>query len=187
MLRNAPARLWPRGIVAPNRRQRLTDVLGAGERVLWTGAPDTMATLRTQRALWWVGVPWTCAAIALSAYGLIPWNLDFFAIVLGGVFLATPLLITFQAGGTVYAITDRRAILRHNALGQHQVVSIDFAEMDESFEILPTGPNTGHLYFASGQSTRLAYADYDGKLAFRELRDPEAVRDLLERIRAHAR
>jgi len=179
------AKRWPRGVVAPNRRLRLAGMLDNGEPVLWTGAPDVSATLGTQKAWWWLGAPWTVAAVALSAYGLIPWNLDFFAIVLGGVFLAAPLLLTFQAGGTVYAITDQRAILRHDALGQHQVVSIPFAEMDETFEILPTGPNTGHLYFASGQSTRLPYADYDGKLAFRELRDPEAVRDLLERIRAH--
>jgi hypothetical protein len=176
---------WPNGVVAPNRRMMLWSILWPGERVLWTGAPNTQATLRTQIALWWVGVPWTLAAVTLHVLGLIPWNLDFFAIVLGVVFLAAPFLLVFQADGTIYAITGRRALVRHDALGKMEIVSVPFEDTDEAFEIVETGKGTGHLYFASGLSTKLSYVDFDGKYAFRELKDPQAIKALFERIRAH--
>ncbi len=181
--RNAAPPAWPQGVVAPGKRARLAYLLKPGERILWTGNPDTGATLRTQIALWWVGVPWTVAAVTLHILGLIPWDLDFSAFVLGGVLLAAPFLLAVQAGGTIYAFTDRRAIIRHNALGKKEIVSVPFAETDESLEIMETGKGTGHLYFASNMSTKLSYVDFDGKLALRELRDPQGVRNLLERIR----
>ena len=176
---------WPNGLVAPNRRIKLSPILWSGERVLWTGAPNTAATLRTQFALWWVGVPWTIAAITLHFLGLIPWDIDFFAIVFGLVFLAAPFLMAFQADGTIYAITDRRALVRHDALGKKEIVSVPFEDTDDELSIIETGQDTGHLYFASGMSTKLSYVDFDGKYAFRELKDPQAVKALFERIRAH--
>ncbi len=56
--------------------------------------------------------------------------------------------------------------------------------MDDRLEILPVRPGIGHLYFASGASSRVSDADYTGKLAFRELAQPEAVAQVLERARA---
>lgn len=81
-------------------------------------------------------------------------------------------------------VTDRRAIIRNDALGKQEIVSVPFKEMDEKLEILPVRPGTGHLYFASNLSAKANDADFAGRLAFRELAKPEAVADLLQRLRA---
>jgi hypothetical protein len=59
--------------------------------------------------------------------------------------------------------------------------------MDENLEVMPTRGTTGHLYFASKMSTKLADADFDGKLAFRELPRAHEIADLLNRIRKHGK
>jgi hypothetical protein len=178
---------WPRGVVAPNKSTRLRPLLEPGERILWTGHADIGSTLRTQLALWWFGMPWTIAAIVLASFKLIPADWQYLMLVVGGVFLAAPFLLAFHAGGAIYAITDRRAIIKRDALGQKQTVSVPFDDMDKELEVLTTHGTTGHLYFASKMSTKLADADYDGKLAFRELPRAGEVADLLNRIRHHGK
>jgi hypothetical protein len=178
---------WPRGIVAPNKSAKLKYLLEPGERILWTGNADIGSALRTQLALWWLGMPWTIAAIVLTALNLIPPDWQYLTLVVGGVFLVGPFLLAFHAGGAIYAITNMRAIIRRDALGQKQTVSVPFDEMDEELEVMATHGDTGHLYFASKRSTKLADADYDGKLAFRELPRANEVADLLKRIRRHGK
>ena len=163
----------------------LASMLQSGERVLWTGHPDPLSTLRTQLALWWVGVPWMIITLTLHAFGLIAEDWIFLPVVTGGVFLVAPFLLVFQAGGTIYAITDRRAIIKHDALGKHQTVSVPFEDMDDKLEIMETRPGVGHLYFASKMSTKLCCVDFDGKLAFRELGRARETASLLEKIREH--
>lgn len=169
----------PRG-----RRAAINALLEPGETVKWIGIPDLLSTLRTQLVLWWVGLPWTAIALTLYFYGLIPVDWAPFVVVPGLVFVAAPFLLTFYADGTVYAITNLRAIIKHDAIGKKQTVSVPFEDTDERMEILPVRPGVGHLYFASGMSTELSNVDYTGKLAFREIAQPEAVADLLDKIRA---
>ncbi len=176
---------WPRGFVAPAKSARLAPLLKEGERVLWTGHADVGSALRTQIVMWWVGMPWTIGAVVLIAFNVIPQNFQFTVLAFGGLFLAAPFLLTFHATGAIYAITNRRAIIKRDALGQKQTVSVPFEDMDEKLEIMGTNGETGHLYFASRMSTRLADADFDGKLAFRELPRAQEVADLLDRIRNH--
>jgi hypothetical protein len=126
-------------------------------------------------------------ALTLLWFGLIPSDWDLFVIAPGLVFVAAPFLLVFYAGGTIYAITDRRAIIKHDALGKRQTVSVAFADMDDKLEILATRPGIGHLYFASGLPTKLSDVDYTGKLVFREIAKPEDVAQLLERIRAQGK
>ena len=178
---------WPRGFVAPAKSARLAPLLEQGERVLWTGHADVGSALRTQIALWWLGMPWTIGALVLIAFNVIPQDWQFLILVAGGAFLAAPFLLAFHAAGAIYAITSRRVIIRRDALGQQQTVSVPFADMDETLKVLETNGTTGHLYFASGRSTRLADTDYDGKLAFRELPRAHEVADLLDRIRRHGK
>ena len=71
---------------------------------------------------------------------------------------------------TVYAITDRRALIVRNGL-RPDVVSCPFERMDATPEIMTAGGRGGHLYFASDMSTKLRDVDYTGKLAFRDLAD----------------
>jgi hypothetical protein len=176
---------WPRGFVAPAKSAKLAPLLEKGERVLWTGHADIGSALRTQLALWWLGMPWTIGALVLIYFNLVPHDWRFLILVVGGVFLAGPFLLAFHAAGAIYAITNRRAIIRRDALGQKQTVLVPFEEMDENLEVMETRGTTGHLYFASKMSTKLADADFDGKLAFRELPRAQEVADLLNRIRTH--
>jgi hypothetical protein len=178
---------WPRGFVAPAKSARLAPLLKEGERVLWTGHADVRSALRTQIVMWWVGMPWTIAALVLIYFNVIRQDFQFLTLVIGGLFLAAPFLLTFHAAGAVYAITNRQAIINRDALGQKQIVCVRFEDMDEKLEVMPTNGDAGHLYFASRMSTRLADVDFDGKLAFRELPRAQEVADLLDRIRNHGR
>ena len=113
---------WPRGFVAPAKSAKLAQLLENGERVLWTGHADVGSALRTQIALWWLGMPWTIGALVLISFNVIPQDWRFLVLVVGGVFLAAPFLLAFHAAGAIYAITDRRAIIKRDALGQKQTV-----------------------------------------------------------------
>ncbi len=170
-------------VVAPGRRAAITALLRPGETVRWIGAPDFISTLRTQLVLWWIGLPWSGIALALYFSGLIPSDWTPFVIAPGLVFVAAPILLMFYADGTVYAITNLRAIVNHDAIGKKQTVSVPFEDMDERLEILPTRAGIGHLYFASGMSGELSNVDHTGRLAFREIAKPEAVAQLLEQVR----
>jgi hypothetical protein len=178
---------WPRDFVAPAKSAKLAPLLEKGERVLWTGHADVSSVLRTQIALWWLGMPWTIGGLVLIYFNVIRQDWQFLVLVVGGVFLAAPFLLTFHAAGAIYAITNRRAIIKRDALGQKQTVSVPFEDMDETLKVMQTNGTAGHLYFASKMSTKLADADYDGKLAFRELPRAHEVADLLDRIRKHGK
>ena len=178
---------WPRGFVAPAKSARFAPLLKEGERVLWTGHADVGSALRTQIVMWWVGMPWTIGAVVLIYFNVIRQDFQFLTLVIGGLFLAAPFLLAFHAAGALYAITNRRAIINRDALGQKQIVCVPFEDMDEKLEVMPTNGETGHLYFASRMSTKLADADFDGKLAFRELPRAQEIADLLDRIRNHGK
>ena len=176
--------VWPSGVVPRGKRTALVALLDEGEQVLWTGSPDPFSTLRTQSALWWFGIPWLALTLVALLMGWIPNGWAVPAFLPGIAFTVAPLLLAAYAGGTLYAITDRRAIIRHDALGKQETVSVPFEDMDAALEILPVRKGVGHLTFASGMSRRLSNVDHTGKLAFRELQDAEAVAALLERARS---
>ena len=175
--------VWPNGVVPRGKRTALLALLEDGEQVLWTGSPDARSTLRTQGVLWLFGIPWLALALAALWAGWIVRDWAIPVLLPGLAFTAAPILLAIYAGGTIYAITDRRAIIRHDALGKQETVSVHFGDMDEKLEILPVRPGIGHLYFASGMATDLSDVDHTGKLAFRELPDAEGVAALLERVR----
>ena len=174
---------WPSGVIPHSKRQALIALLQDGEQVLWTGSPDPLSTFRTQSVMWWFGIPWVALALAALMLGWIPDGWTFLAFAPGLALTAAPVLLAVYAGGTVYAITNHRAIIRHDGIGKQSTVSVRFEDMDKTLEILPTRKGVGHLYFASGMSTKLSNVDHTGKLAFRELPDPEDVAALMERIR----
>jgi len=168
-------------------KSALADVLQPDEKVIWAGRPDPMATLRTQLFWWWLGIPVLVIALILHFGDVMSRDWSAAPVGIALALLAAPALMVAQAYGTIYAITDRRVIIRHDALGKRQVVDYTFGELDEALEILESGPEIGHLYFASGARSKVAYADYTGKVAFRELRKPEQVKALLEKVRKEAR
>ncbi len=107
-----------------------------------------------------------------------------FLIAPGLALTAAPAVMMFFAKGTTYAITNRRAIIKHDTVSNQRLVAVDFEDMDDKLEILPVSPTIGHLYFASGLRTKWVDVDYTGKLAFRHVAAPELVAECLERARS---
>jgi hypothetical protein len=160
----------------------LKDELEAGETVVWAARPNVYSIIRTQKGLWWLGGVWLAAAAAALWLRWIGWEV-FAPLGLAGVaFFAGPFLNLFEGDRTVYAITNRHALIVHNGM-KPQTVRTPFREMDDKLEVLETGYGAGHVYFASGKSTRLRNADYTGKLAFRDVANAHSVAKILDNVR----
>jgi hypothetical protein len=161
----------------------LADILKPKEKVIWAAHPDVLSTLRTKIVIWWVGVPLTFAVLGLTMSGkvsstiLTPLGLVAFAL------MAAPFVMLFENAYTIYAITNRRALIARRAPSRGPLVSCDFNAMDDRLEILETGGGGGRLYFASGWSTKVRDTDHTGKLAFRDVGKVHAVAKLLDKTR----
>jgi hypothetical protein len=99
----------------------------------------------------------------------------------GLMMVAAPFVMLLHDLQTLFAITDRRALIVRTAWGKRTVTATRFEDMDAAFEILDIGRGAGHLNFASARSTRSPDTDYTGRYGFRCVRNPTAVRDILER------
>jgi hypothetical protein len=175
-------------IVPGAAKSALADVLQPDEKIIWAGRPDPFSTFRTQMFWWWVGVPLMALTLGLRFYGVISPDIAFFPMMAAFTLLAAPVIMVVFATGTVYAITDRRVIIKHDTVRtKRQLLWYSLEQLDKDFEILKSGDNIGHLYFISGARSKVPDADYTGKVAFRELRKPEDVKALLEKVRKEAR
>jgi hypothetical protein len=170
-------------VIAPaHALTMLASKLEPGERVLYARRPDISVTLRNKLVLWWIGVPWCIGIFGLYFAGrasttiMVPFALVGLAIVIA------PILLAIDTQYTLYALTDRRALIVHDWF-RPQTVSCPFERMDEKPELLTAGGKGGHLYFASGFPPRLRDVDYTGKLAFRDLADVPDAAEALQRAR----
>ncbi len=175
-------------MIAPQQAAlQLADILQPDEKVIWAARPDARSILRTKSVIWWVGVPLTLAVLGLSMSGkvssgiLVPLGMAAFAL------MAAPLIMLFETTLTIYAITDRRALIARRPPSRPPLTSCGFDAMDERLEILETGGGAGHLYFASGRSTKNRDTDYTGKLAFRDVGKAHDVAKLLDKARGKAK
>ncbi|MBR0826811.1 hypothetical protein JQ596_14770 [Bradyrhizobium manausense] len=164
-------------------RRLLADTLEDGERVIWQGQPDGVAHMMMWRFLWWVGGLWLLATIIALANGWIGVSARPLLMV-GAAMLAAPFVLLLHDLQTLFAITNRRALILRTAWGRRTFRATSFPAMDREFEILDIGRGAGHLNFASGVSTRSPDTDYTGRYGFRCVRDPVRIRDILERARA---
>jgi hypothetical protein len=164
----------------------LAGILQPDERVIWTGRPDPAATFRTQLFWWWLGMPVLGITVGLRYAGIISPDISYIALVIAFTFLVAPAVMVAVAYGTTYAITDRRVIIKYDTVRTRQrLVWYSLETLDKEFEILNSGENVGHLYFMSGARSEVPDADYTGKVAFREVRNPREVASLLESARKH--
>lgn len=160
----------------------LSDKLEPGERVLYAVRPDSWVALRNKMFLWWIGVPWCIGVLGLFFAGRASPVLAVPLVMVGIALVAAPIIVAIETQYTVYAITDRRALIVRNGL-RPDLVSCPFERMDAIPEIMTAGGRGGHLYFASGMSTKLRDVDYTGKLAFRDLADVQTAALRLEAAR----
>ncbi len=171
-------------MIAPQQAAlALADILQPGERVIAAVQPDMRAILRSKRFLLWIGLPWLFAVALLYATGTLSGGVLAPFALAGAAMLAAPFVIAFEAAFTTYAVTDRRALIVRRAPARPPLVSVAFADMDRELEVLETGDGAGHLYFASGYSTRMRDTDHTGKLAFRDVADVRKIAGLLARAR----
>ena len=104
-------------------------------------------------------------------------------LMVGVAMVAAPLVMWLFDMQTLFAITNRRALILRTAWGKRSARGTPFADMDATFEIMDIGRGAGHLNFASGVSTRSPDTDYTGRYGFRCVREPGRVRDILEKAR----
>ena len=175
-------------MIAPQQAAlQLADILQPNEKVIWAAHPDARSVLRTKSVIWWVGVPLSFAVLGLSMSGKVsstilgPLGLVAFAL------MAAPLIMLFETTLTIYVITDRHALIARRPPARPPLVACGFEAMDEKLEILETGSGAGHVYFASGWSTKGRDTDYAGKLAFRDVGKAHDVAKLLDKARGKAK
>ena len=132
----------------PDVRQRVEDELEPGERVVWAEQPDPKRYARGSWGIVLFGIPWTAFSVfwiamasgmmwmGVNAGGGPPavigvcfplFGVPFVLIGLG--MLSAPYWARRYAAGTVYAITDRRAILFATGFRSRTVKSYQPAEL----------------------------------------------------------
>jgi hypothetical protein len=163
-------------------RRLLAETLQPGERVLWQGQPDGVAHTMMWRFLWWVGFPWLLLTGFAVSHGWLG-QATAPLLLTGLMLVAAPLVMWLYDLQTLFAITDRRALILRTAWGKRSARGTSFADMDATFEIMDIGRGAGHLNFASSVSTRSPDTDYTGRYGFRCVRNAAGVRDILERAR----
>ncbi|MEQ1463820.1 hypothetical protein, partial [Salmonella enterica] len=73
-------------------------------------------------------------------------------LLVGVALIAAPFVLLLQDMQTLFAITDRRALILRTAWGRPTVRATSFKAMDRELEILDIGRGAGHLNFTSGVS-----------------------------------
>jgi len=171
-------------VIAPGHALALlAGVVEPGERVIWATRPDMWVTIRNKVFLWWIGVPWCIAIFGLYFAGRASPLLVTPLGLVGTAMLLLPILLAIDTQYTLYAVTDRRALIVRNGF-RPDIISVPFERMDATLERMTAGGRSGHLYFASNMGTRMRDVDYIGKLAFRDLADVEAAAAALETSRS---
>jgi len=164
----------------PRRLIRLRDEkLFDGESILWQGRPDAWAGLRWTGATWFLSVPW----MVMTAFAnWMKWidgaTTPLFMV--GAAFAAIPILFLIRDLQTLFVITDRRALIVRGVWKDNKATSAStsYNQMQSPRAEVVSG-HVGHLYYASGFSTRNEDADEKGRYGFRNIKDVEKVRDLL--------
>jgi hypothetical protein len=160
----------------------LAEKLEPGERVLYASRPDIRVTLRNKLFLWWIGIPCCIGIFGLYFAGRASFAIMVPFAMVGVALVITPILLAVDTQYTLYAITDRRALILHDGF-RPDIVSCPFERMDDKPELMMAGGKGGHLYFASRFPTQWRDVDYTGKLAFRDLADVPAAAEALAKAR----
>jgi hypothetical protein len=171
-------------VIVPRQTElELAEVLEPKERVIWAARPDALSTLRTKMIIWWVGVPLCGAVFGLFMSGKVSAAILYLLALAGFALMAAPFIMLFENALTIYAVTNRRALIARRPPSRPPLVTCRFDAMDKKLEILDTGSGAGHLYFASGWSTKKRDTDHTGKLAFRDVGHVREVAKILEKAR----
>jgi len=156
--------------------------LYCGERVVWRGGPDAIATILIWRYSIYAGVLWLTGVYWMSRRD---WLGEFVEplTMTGGCLVLAPFLMAFRNLQTLFVITDRRALILRVAWREDSSDSVEFGRMDVAPELLSVSNEVAHLNFASGMPTDLPDTDYTGRYGFRFLPNAAGVLEILMETR----
>ncbi len=157
----------------PDLSARLRSALGRGEKLVWSGRPIPGQVARAAWPIYLFAIPWTAFALFWESLALSPWfalqgqpdiagiqkamavvfplfGLPFIAI--GFWMLAKPFQAIAEARRTLYALTDRRAIIVcFMDKGEPQLESFGYENM--RVECTEKRDGIGSLFFAFNRTT----------------------------------
>jgi hypothetical protein len=151
--------------------------LEPGERLVWTGQPDARAVFRKLR--WLLGAGGLVVAIA--GWFALDSAAAQFALLTGLALLLGPAVAALMARGTIYGLTDRRALVLSKSIGHRALTSVDLSAADDAVELLEGEGGSGTVLFVSGLPRRRRYTDYTGKFGFWDVPDAAEVAAIVQR------
>jgi hypothetical protein len=174
--------------------QIVTSQLDAGESLLWSGAPDPRRSALAALPGTLVGIPfaafaafWMFTAFSMTSRGAhMPgaWNLfPLFGVpflLVGIGVMASPLWAWLGASRTVYAVTNRRALIISRA-GATSVRSYTHDDID-ALSHIERADGSGDLYFASRTLVSSRGYPTQSRIGFVGIKDVRSVEQL---IRGH--
>jgi hypothetical protein len=172
--------------------QIATAQLDGGERLLWSGVPRPGRSARLALPLGLFGIPfagfaafWTWSAYRAVSHGsaaggpgaLFPlFGLPF--LLIGAGMLTAPLGVWLAATRTVYAVTERRAMIIER-MGATSVQSWRYEDMDE-LQRVERADGSGDLFFATRTRTGQRGVSYRTRIGFLGIPDVRSVEQLLQ-------
>jgi hypothetical protein len=113
-----------------------SDMLQPGERFLWRDKPDVDAYCERRTPIgFFVGFGLLAVGSAVAAYGYLHGDADSTAVfgavmaLVGAALLYLPFRVRREARRTIYALTDRRAIIEAPGALLHSRISVPFSEI----------------------------------------------------------
>lgn len=157
-------------------RAEVVEGFAPREVLVWAGHPDTRATLRKMRFLFWIGVPVMAIAGVVAPFHVAGQA----ALLAGAALTAGPFVNAWRAANTVYVLTNRRAIVLCQLMGSIDSMSVDLGGADPEPEILRGEGNTGTVLFVSGLPPRRRHTDYTGKFGFWDVPNADDVAGIVQ-------
>ena len=164
-----------------SRRASLQAVIEAelepGERLVWTGQSDARAVFRKLRWLIWVGGPVAGIAGWFARDSIAAQ----FVLLAGLALLLGPAVAALMARGTIYGLTNRRALVVSTSIGHRALTSVDLSVADDVVELLEGEGGSGAVLFVSGLPRRRRYTDYTGKFGFWDVPNAAQVAAIVQK------
>lgn len=135
-----------------------------GEHAVWYGQPAPQEFSKEALPLFLFGIPWTLFSVGWTALsfwitsdteGLFRFVFPLFGlpfVAIGIYLLASPILKARKAGMTLYAVTDRRALIIDLSGSTKKVTAYGPAEI-KNIERVEKADGSGHLYFRTEFTT----------------------------------
>ena len=147
------------------------------ERLIWTGQPDPWAVFRKLRWLIFFAAP----VVAIAAWFARDSIAAQFVLLASLALLLGPAVAALMARGTVYGLTNRRALVVSKSIGHRSLMSVDLSCADDAVELLEGKGASGTVLFVSGLPRRRRYTDHTGKFGFWDVPQAAQVAAIVQR------